>query len=317
MENKEKELDLLDLIKICWNLLVKYIFTPMAIVVKIGLKRWYILLIAIILGLLMSVIVPNVFFKENKSEIIVKNNVGGNPGLIKEIEALAFMNRDRLSELIEIDKETLSNLVAIKPHKVISKDSTFATYKVDSYDTYGEYSEEYKVNPNLFALEVLSKDTSYLSVFTDAVLKYINEKSSFATINERRLSVMRSELKTFKDEVKVLDSLRYISYFTNEANKVVLGTSGETFSINDKNQWIQNDLMLLKSKVINLEQTLKNDTLAVEQVTTLSISDIYENHPLKTAPKYAIVFFLLSYVMVICLEYKKNILDWIKNEKIS
>jgi hypothetical protein len=123
---------------------------------------------------------------------------------------------------------------------------------------------------------------------------------------------MRSELKTFKDEVKVLDSLRYISYFTNEANKVVLGTSGETFSINDKNQWIQKDLMLLKSKVINLEQTLKNDTLAVEQVTTLSISDIYENHPLKTAPKYAIVFFLLSYVMVICIEYKKNILDWIK-----
>lgn len=310
MENKE--LDLLDLIKICWNILVKYIFKPIALIIKLGFKRWYILLVAVILGISLSVIMPCVFVKKNKSEIIIKNNVGGNPVIIKEIEVLASLNRDRLSELIEIDKETLKNLVEIKPHKIISKDSTFATYKVDSKDSYGEYSEEYKVNPNLFALEVLSKDTSYLSVFTDAVLKYINEKSSFATINERRLSVMRSELKTFKDEVKVLDSLRYISYFTNEANKVVLGTSGETFSINDKNQWIQKDLMLLKSKVINLEQTLKNDTLAVEQVTTLSISDIYENHPLKTAPKYAIVFFLLSYVMVICLEYKKNILDWIK-----
>ena len=310
MENKE--LDLLDLIKICWNLLVKYIFKPIALIIKLGFKRWYILLVAVILGISLSVIMPCVFVKKNKSEIILKNNVGGTPVIIKEIEVLASLNRDRLSELIEIDKETLKNLVEIKPHKIISKDSTFATYKVDSKDSYGEYSEEYKVNPNLFALEVLSKDTSYLSVFTDAVLKYINEKSSFATINERRLSVMRSELKTFKDEVKVLDSLRYISYFTNEANKVVLGTSGETFSINDKNQWIQKDLMLLKSKVINLEQTLKNDTLAVEQVTTLSISDIYENHPQKTAPKYAIVFFLLSYVMVICLEYKKNILDWIK-----
>lgn len=310
MENKE--LDLLDLIKICWNILVKYIFKPIALIIKLGFKRWYILLVAVILGISLSVIMPCVFVKKNKSEIILKNNVGGTPVIIKEIEVLASLNRDRLSELIEIDKETLKNLVEIKPHKIISKDSTFATYKVDSKDSYGEYSEEYKVNPNLFALEVLSKDTSYLSVFTDAVLKYINEKSSFATINERRLSVMRSELKTFKDEVKVLDSLRYISYFTNEANKVVLGTSGETFSINDKNQWIQKDLMLLKSKVINLEQTLKNDTLAVEQVTTLSISDIYENHPLKTAPKYAIVFFLLSYVMVICLEYKKNILDWIK-----
>lgn len=312
MENKEKELDLLDLIKICWNILVKYIFKPIALIIKLGFKRWYILLVAVILGISLSVIMPCVFVKKNKSEIILKNNVGGTPVIIKEIEVLASLNRDRLSELIEIDKETLKNLVEIKPHKIISKDSTFATYKVDSKDSYGEYSEEYKVNPNLFALEVLSKDTSYLSVFTDAVLKYINEKSSFATINERRLSVMRSELKTFKDEVKVLDSLRYISYFTNEANKVVLGTSGETFSINDKNQWIQKDLMLLKSKVINLEQTLKNDTLAVEQVTTLSISDIYENHPQKTAPKYAIVFFLLSYVMVICLEYKKNILDWIK-----
>ena len=197
------------------------------------------------------------------------------------------MNRDRLSDILEIDNETLQQLVAIKPHKVISKDSTFTSYEVDTKDIFDNVSKEYKAHPSLFALEIISKDTAYLAPFTDAVLHYLNEKSS--VVNERRLSVMRSELKTFTNEVAVLDSLRRIQYFTNDANQVVLGTSGETFNIKDKNQWIQNELMNLKSRVIKLDETLKNDTLAVEPL-----------------------LFILTYIVLIFCEYKKDLKAWIK-----
>lgn len=309
--NREKELDLLDLLNICWKFLVNYLFKPFVVVLKIGIRKWYFLAIAIFLGIVISIILPNVFTKKNKSEIIVENKVSRSSNVIKEIEVLASMNRDRLADLLEIDKETLKDLVGIKPHKVISKDSTFVTYEVDSDDIYVVPSE-YKVHPYLFALEILSKDTATLATFSDAVLRYINEKSSLATMKERRLSVVRSELNTFKQEAKVLDSLRYIQYFSNDANQVVLGTSGETFSIKDKNQWIQNDLMGLKSKVIGLQHTLENDTLAVEPITTLSISDTYVNHPIKTAPKYALILFFLTYIILIFFEYKKNIIEWIK-----
>lgn len=312
MENQEKELDLLDLLNACWKFLVKYLFNPFVVVLKIGIRRWYVLAIAVILGIVLSVALPYTFTKKNSSEIIVQNKVSRSSSIIKEIEVLSTMNRDRLADLLELDKEILNDLVGIKPHKVISKDSTFVTYEVDIDDIYENVASEYKVHPNLFALEVLSKDTATLSTFSNAVLRYVNEKSSFAIINERRLSVMRSELETFRKEAEVLDSLRYIQYFTNDANQVVLGTSGETFSIKDKNQWIQNDLMGLKSRVIKLEQTLSNDTLAVEPITTLSISDIYENHPIKTAPLYCVLLFIFTYVLLIFCEYKNEIKDWVK-----
>ncbi len=315
MENKnqEKELDLFDLIKICWGFFANYIFRPLTIAIKIALKRWYILCVAVILGLAVSVVIPFATYKKNKSEIIVENNVSNSANIIQELNVLSTMNRDRLAEILELDKEMLKNLLVIKPHRVISKDSLFRSYEIDRKDKFVDLMGEYKTHTRLFALEVQSKDTATLSVFTNATIDYINKKSSFATTNERNLSIKRSELATLKNEVVVLDSLRYIQYFTNDANQVVLGTSGETFNIKDKNQWIQNDLIALKSRVIQLEQYLKNDTLAVEAITSLSVSDTYENHPIKTAPIWVLVFGFLTYAVIVFWEYKSEIKSWLNN----
>jgi hypothetical protein len=57
---------------------------------------------------------------------------------------------------------------------------------------------------------------------------------------------------------------------------------------------------------------LASDTLAVEKVTTLMISDMYNNHPIKTAPKYCVIFFILTFVLVLIYEYKGNIKEWLK-----
>lgn len=314
MENKnqEKELDLLDLIKIFWNFLNSYFFKPLSIVVKIGVKRWYVLLGAILFGLIMSIVVPTCIITKNKADIILKNSVAISPSYIKEIEGLSEMNRSRLAAILQLDEVLLKKLVALKPHRVVSQDSTLVNYTVDIEDTMGSENSQYCIHPHMFALEVLAKDTASLSIFADAVIDYLNERSSFSLLNERRLSEMRSELRTYKNEIKVLDSLRYIQYFTTDANQVVLGSSGETFNIKDKNQWIQSDLMTLKHRVISLENKLSSDTLAVEKVTALSISDVYSNHPFNTAHKYCIVFFVLAFISILFCEYKANVNEWLK-----
>ena len=310
--NQEKELDLLDLIAIFWNFLKSYFFKPLAALLKIAFKRWYVLLGAVLLGLVVSIVVPKCIIKKNKAEIILKNSVAISPSYIKEIEGLSEMNRSRLASILQLDEELLKNLVALKPHRVISSDSTLINYSVDVEDIMTKDNSKYKIHPHMFALEVLASDTASLSIFADAVIDYLNERSSFSVLNERRLSVMRSELITFKNEIQILDSLRYIQYFTTDANQVVLGSSGETFNIKDKNQWIQSDLMNLKSRVIGLENKLSSDTLAVEKITALSISDIYNNHPLKTAPKYCVLLFVLAFISVVLYEYKGKIVEWLK-----
>ena len=70
--------------------------------------------------------------------------------------------------------------------------------------------------------------------------------------------------------------------------------------------------MNLKSRVICLENKLSSDTLAVEKITALSISDIYNNHPLKTAPKYCVLLFVLALISVVLYEYKGKIVEWLK-----
>ena len=313
MENtkQEKELDLLDLLKVFGEFMCNYIFKPLIVLFKLGIKRWYVLLVALILGVAVSVILPQITHKKNKAEVIVKNNVSQSIGYIKEIESLSEMNRGRLAVLLNLSEEELENLVKLKSHRVISKDSLFIDYTVDEYDEY-EKNSEYFMHSGLFALEVLSKDTASLRIYADAVLNYLNNKSSFSLVNERKLNIMRSELNTFKNETTILDSLRYIQYFTNDANQVVLGTSGETFSIKEKNQWIQNDLMALKSRIVSIEHKLNNDTLAVEKLTVLKVSDVYENHPMKTMKKFCLLFFVASFLLVLVYEYRKNILDWVK-----
>lgn len=313
MENskQEKELDLLDIISVLGTFLSNYILKPLGIVFRIGVRRWYVLLVALILGVALSVLLPMLTYKKNKAEVIIKNNVSQSIGYIKEIESLSGMNRGRLAALLNLDVEYLKNLVALKSHRVISKDSLFIDYTVDENDQYDKNSEFF-MHPGLFSLEVLSKDTASLRVYTDAVLDYLNKKSSFSLVNERKLNIMRSELSTYKNETVLLDSLRYIQYFTNDANQVVLGSSGETFSIKEKNQWIQNDLMSLKSKIVGIEHKLSNDTLAVEKLTVLKVSDVYENHPSKTLKKYCLLFLIASYLLVIIYEYRKNIMAWLQ-----
>ena len=314
MENKnqEKELDLLDLLAIFWNFLKSYFFKPLCLVIKICFKRWYVLFAAVLLGIVLSIVVPKFIITKYNAEIILKNNVAISTSYIKEIEGLSEMNRGRLATILQLDNETLKNLVQLRPHRVISIDSTLINYTVDKEDVTKVENHKYKIHPSMLALEVMAKDTASLSIFADAVINYLNERSSFSILNDRRLSVMRSELSTFKNEIKLLDSLRYIQYFTSDANQVVLGTSGETFSIKDKNQWIQSDLMTLKSKVINIESRLNSDTLALEKITALSISDTYSNHPMKTAPKYCIILFVLALISILLFEYRGNIKEWLK-----
>lgn len=316
MENKnqEKELDLLDIINACWLFAVKYFFNPLIVVIKLGFKKWYILFISVIVGCLLSIVIPQCLLKKEKAEILVQSYVSNSSAYIKEIESLSAMNRNRLSVLLDVDSIKMKDLVEVRSHFVYATDTLSRNYFVDKEDEFKETPTDYTIIPNLFGLEVITKDTASLSYFTDAVLKYLNEKSSFAVMNNSRISIKRSELETFKNEAAVLDSLRYLKYFTNEANQVILGASGETFSMKDQNQWIQNDVIALKSRVIHLENQLKVDTLAVKGLTALTISDIYDNHPFKTFYKYVIICFLLTYLGIIVYTYRKNILQWLNKQ---
>ena len=136
MENKnqEKELDLLDLLAIFWNFLKSYFFKPLCLVIKICFKRWYVLFAAVLLGIVMSIVVPKFIITKYNAEIILKNNVTISTSYIKEIEGLSEMNRGRLATILQLDNETLKSLVQLRPHRVISIDSTLINYTVDKED---------------------------------------------------------------------------------------------------------------------------------------------------------------------------------------
>lgn len=322
MENnkQEKELDLLDLIRAFWNFLVDFVFRPLGVIVKIGVRRWHILLISILVGIFFSIMIPNVLYKKHKSEIIVKNYVATSSAFMEELQTLSKMNRTDLSSLLDMeDVEGINNLIGFKPHYVIAYDTLLMNYTVDRDDEYIDKAmdeEDQLIHPTLFSLEVLAKDDSCLNYYTDAILKYLNTKSKFLVkMNENRLATYRQNLVTYKNEMKVLDSLRNLQYFTKDMNKVVLGISGETINLKDQNnKWIQEKIMFLKSEIVRIEQTLENESVVVEPLTSITTKEIYENHPFRTLHKYALFFFALSYICIIISEFRGNIREWI-NQK--
>ena len=154
----EKELDLIDLIRICGSFVIKIIST----LLKVGLKKWYILLGSVLLGVALSIIIPNYVIKRNRSEVFINNNASTSTRFISEIEAISALSRDTLSKMFDLDKEVANSLISIRAHRVLVYDKKYINTRVDKEDEYYKLEDGVLVHPNFFTVEMVSTDISSL-----------------------------------------------------------------------------------------------------------------------------------------------------------
>lgn len=316
MENQERELDLLDIIKFISNAITKYILTPLSTIVKLGLRKWYVLLASVIVGVILSIVIPNYVVKRNKLEVMIRNNSSVSTAYIHEIETLSRLEPEKLSNLLELDKETLSNLVAVDMHRILVYDSLYVNTTIDYKDEFDKKKDYLMIHPNMFVLELTCKDVESLETINNSILNFINYKSPFAVENAKRISSLNKELQSYKKEILVLDSIRSKKFLSeNSKNQVSVNGFTELFSSEKKDsENIKNNIIELKQKIIVIEGILENNKTALELASTIKIIPIYSKGFLYTLAIYTITCFVLTYLAIILLVYRKNIIDWIYSD---
>lgn len=310
----EKELDLIDLIRICGSFVIKIVST----LLKVGLKKWYILLGSVLLGVALSIIIPNYVIKRNRSEVFINNNASTSTRFISEIEAISALSRDTLSKMFDLDKEVVNSLISIRAHRVLVYDKKYINTRVDKEDEYYKLEEGVLVHPNFFTVEMVSTDISSLEKLNISLLNYLNYNSQFTEINTNRIKALKKELNAYKHEVAMLDSIRVKKYLSSESNQQMnYGGASEFFFARggDDDENIKNSIIELNNKIIRIEGILENDTLAVEQGSTIKLTSTYLDGYAKTLIIYVAVCFALAYILIFLYSYKNEISEWFYSNK--
>ena len=73
-ENTQKELDLIDLIKICWGWFVSYIWKPFLTLFRFAIRKWWVVLLSALVGFGISYAIST-FLPRYVGTIIYENNV--------------------------------------------------------------------------------------------------------------------------------------------------------------------------------------------------------------------------------------------------
>lgn len=312
MEKQEKELDLLDVITYSFNFISKYVFIPLINIIKLGLRKWYILLSSLIVALLLSIVVPRYILKKNSSEIVIKTNVAVSTDYINELEAISKLEPEKLAKTLELDLELAEEIIDIRPHRILSYDTIYVNTFIDRNDVYDKLRADVIIHPKSFVLEVVAKDIEDLPIINDAIINYLNNTSTFASFNESRLLSLNKELKTYQKEIKVLDSIRSRKYFENNSSSLVLDGSGGIFSMKEKEEdKVQNTILDLSRRIITIEAVLHGAVLAVEQGSAITLTKEKFTDVFK---KYSLACFILAYVLLILCTYKKEIINWINTD---
>ena len=308
----EKELDLIDLIRISGSFVINIVSN----ILKVGLRKWYILLGSVLLGVALSIIIPNYVIKRNRSELLIKNNASVSTLYINEMDAISRLSDDTLSKMLDLEKEIVSNIVSIRAHRVLAYDANLINTRVDKEDEYYKLGESVIVHPNLFTIEIISKDLSTLEKLNTSLLNYINYKSKFCTSNTVRISATRKELNSYKREVAMLDSIRAKKYLREDSSNSYGGASEFFFSRSDKkDESMNNSIIELNNKIIRLEGILENEKVAVEKASTIKLTPTYLDGYAKTLIIYVTVCFVLAYIIIFLYAYKNELSEWFYSNK--
>ena len=174
------------------------------------------------------------------------------------------------------------------------------------------------VHPNFFTVEMVSTDISSLEKLNISLLNYLNYNSQFTEINTNRIKALKKELNAYKHEVAMLDSIRVKKYLSSESNQQMnYGGASEFFFARggDDDENIKNSIIELNNKIIRIEGILENDTLAVEQGSTIKLTSTYLDGYAKTLIIYVAVCFALAYILIFLYSYKNEISEWFYSNK--
>lgn len=307
-ENTERELDLIDLIKICWGWFVSYICKPLLFLARFAIKKWWVILLSAIVGFAISYCIST-FSPRYTGYVIYENNVGHSSDFINAIRPLAHTSPKYMASALDISENEAVNILTIAPHALYYKDTLRTSFYVDIND---DAPKESIALSNRFAIEVMTDDIMAFSHLQEGFVKYYSMNSFFSKKAESKAKTLDSNSKLARGEAEKLDELRVKG---GSSGGVVL-SGRDVYSMVDPAA-ISREVVRLNELSVNQANALEYDSSVITVVSPLMIDSRPVNWFLFTYKKWMVVCVVIGVVLAFIITYRKNIKNLINGQVIS
>lgn len=300
---ENRELDLVDIIKIFWGWIVKFIFSPIVFLLRFSLKNWKQLMCFVILGIAASVCYWLILPKY-QTIAIYENNVGISGDYITRINLEKTTSIENISANMNISIDVAKNL-QIKPHYIYFKDSTLNDYYIDFKD---KKTSKY-IDGSRFCVEFISKDKSYLQNIELSILNMFCNNTFYNSKNQQRLGELQSQVEFAVSESSILDSLRSVK-FKETGNVEAFKLSNKGFLTTSDPMSYSKELMRL-NEIKTASESKLNYNRDVLRLSFVAHPDKPKNFIIKTIVPFTFSAIVLGLLVLLCLRFKSEIKDFI------
>lgn len=317
-ENNKKneysdDLDLIDLIRICWRAFVKYICRPINFCIRFTLRHWWQTALIIVVAFVLSVSYNMWINPKYEMSMKLSNKYLTSQYFIDETNALFQSdNREYLASKLGIPADSIDYVKKLQASYSLYGDSNHSFSYKDKDNKFGTGEEndsefaEYGANTNEFYVDVVvARNKHLLDGLDNALIAYLSQSNYLNTKISDQTRILQTQINEYSTESQKLDSVRDILYFS----PTTILSGGNEISTTNK--------QLLTDEIINVNTTLQDlknkisDYKPVEIVNPPIVKLQY--NIVSDGIRHTVLFTLLGLVIMLCITYRKNIKDYINS----
>lgn len=311
MENEgaSKELDLIDIVKIIWGWFIRFVWKPVLFVFKFVLRRWWIAVLALIIGLGLSVVIST-YFPEYTGFVILRNNVCSSSEFVADVRLMTRTSPESKAQRLGLPIEDAAKLKAIWAHQLCYTDSIHSGFVIDISDNLATAGRD--AVPNMFAVEFIVYDKSIADTIQSALLNYFNNSEYYSKQKQLLFESKEISVNVLERECLKLDSLRNSldgRSLVSEGSVV----NGMVTSTILNPSIISNEIIRLNNDKTYLKNDMKFNSNVVDVVSPVKVNAEPVNFFLITWKKYVTSCIALFYALAFLIVYRKNIYSFIKD----
>ncbi|NLK91700.1 MAG: cytochrome c biogenesis protein ResB [Bacteroidales bacterium] len=309
----EKELDLIDLLKLLGNSIGKGISAISRFImwfIKFCVKNWYILLVSVAFGIACAFYFSQSKFSKYEGIIVVENNVESTPEFYTEVQSLAsYMNNDNtsFSSKFGVSTEIGKKIFRLEPLYIYTSEDEGLYNFIDEKKKYSDLEP----HQQKFAILIKTNDRSLFPFLKTALYKYFENHPYFKGRNVARLNFLDVQQRTLQNEIATLDSLKKLEYF--EANS-------KTKNLKMDNALLigESNTQLYHTNILEMMEKLQRTKIDIEtrnSVVTIS-SDFQikspQNARVKSLVLFGSAFFVIGFCLALFIRHRNKIKEFLK-----
>ena len=317
VEQENKELDLIDILKVFGNWIGKgfqSIGSFFVWVLKFSIKNWSILVVSVAIGVALSFYFSQPKFSKYDGVIVMENNLGSSAEFVTAIQSLAssldpYAANALFSTRFGISSELGQKVLKLEPFYIYSNE------KQGLYNVIDENKQFVDLKPiqNKFAVLIKTNDRTAFALLKNALRTYFDTDVYFKAANNARMVSLYAQKLALTKEIEGLDSLKNLEYFGSNSKSKNLKMEGALLIGETNTQLYHTNILEMSDQL----QEIKNEIMLRNNVLTVS-SDFTIQPPHNGRVKYGLLFaagfFVLGFLIALAVRYGKNVKAFVNKE---